>query len=162
MRTRAIATTAFAAIALSVVVPMSAQAKASELVDRSLFDGTPERTASTLHLAGPTAGPLGGAMDLIVTATDGTLPSTFGSCEPVEVTAVLTVSPGEVLTVNTQGEACAHIVDGTLQVNAGFDTNDVTYAGSEHKKAKLVGEGLIAAAHHWFGGQVSFSGTVRW
>ena len=161
MRPRSVLTTAVAAIVLSAV-PMSAQAKSTELIDRSLFDGTPVRTASALELAGPTAGPLGGAFALTVTASDGTLPSAFGSCEPVDVAAVLTVSPGEVLHVSTSGEACAHIVDGTLQVNAYFGKNDVSYEGSEHKKAALVGDGLIAAAHHWYGGQASFSGTVRW
>jgi len=120
------------------------------------------RTAASLHLDGPTAGPLGGAMDLTVTAQDGALPTAFGSCEPVDVTAVVTFSPGEVLTVSTTGEACAHIVDGTLQVNAFFAARDVTYTGSEHKKAKLVGDGLVAAAHHTFGGQASFSGAFRW
>jgi hypothetical protein len=161
MRLRSVLTTAVAAIALSAV-PLSAQAKTTELIDRSLFDGTPVRTASALELAGPTAGPLGGSFDLTVIASDGTLPTTFGSCEPVDVAAVLTVSPGEVLNVHTRGEACAHIVDGTLQVNAFFDRKDVSYEGSEHKKATLVGDGLIAAAHHWYGGQASFSGTVRW
>jgi len=101
-------------------------------------------------------------MDLTVTAPDGTLPIVFGSCEPVDVTTVLTVSPGEVLTVISAGEACAHIVDGTLQVNAFFGARDVTYTGSEHKKAKLVGDGLVAAAHHTLGGQASFSGVFRW
>ncbi len=161
MRPRSVLATAIAAAALSLV-PMSAQAKSTELIDRSLFDGTPVRTASALELAGDTAGPLGGSFALTVTAADGTLPSAFGSCEPVDVAGVLTISPGEVLTVHTRGEACAHIVDGTLQVNAFFDKKDVSYEGSEHKKATLVGDGLIAAAHHWYGGQASFSGTVRW
>jgi hypothetical protein len=161
MRPRSVLTAAIAAIALSAV-PMSAQAKATELIDRSLFDGTPVRTASSLELAGPTAGPLGGYFELTVTASDGTLPTALGSCEPVDVAAVLTVSPGEVLNVHTHGEACAHIVDGTLQVNAYFGKKDVSYEGSEHTKAVLVGDGLIAAAHHWYGGQASFSGTVRW
>jgi hypothetical protein len=67
-----------------------------------------------------------------------------------------------VLTVHTRGEACAHIIDGTLQVNAFFDKKDVSYEGSDHKKAALVGDGLIAAADHVYGGQASFSGTVRW
>jgi len=40
-------------------------------------------------------------MDVTVNAPDGRLPTAFGSCEPVDVTAVVTVSPGEVLTVNT-------------------------------------------------------------
>ena len=162
MRTRSIIATAVATVALSAALTTSAQAKETELIDRSLFDGTPERTASTLHLEGPTSGPLGGAMALTATASDGTLPTTFGSCEPVDVAAVLTVAPGEVLTVNTTGEACAHIVDGTLQLNAFFGKKDVTYAGAEHTSAKLVGDGLIAAAHHWFGGQASFSGAFRW
>lgn len=161
MRIRSLLAVAIATVAVSVLVPMSAQAKSTELIDRSIFDATPERTASYLHLAGPTAGPLGGAMMLTVTASDGTLPSAFGSCEPVDVTAVLVVSPGQVLTVGTSGEACAHIVDGTLQVNAYFGKKDVTYAGSEHQKAKLVGDGLIAAAHHVYGGQASLSGSFR-
>jgi len=163
MRPRSILITACAAVFLSAgVLPASAEAKTTELVDRSLFDATPERTAASLHLDGPTAGPLGGALDLTVTAPDGTLPTALGTCEPVEVTAILTVSPGELLTVATTGEACAHIVDGTLQVNAFFGTRDVTYTGSQHKKAKLVGDGLIAAAHHSFGGQASFSAVFRW
>ncbi|MDT7783421.1 MAG: hypothetical protein QOF58_1840 [Pseudonocardiales bacterium] len=161
MRPRSVLTTAVAAIALSAI-PLSAQAKSIELIDRSVFDGTPVRTASALELAGPTAGPLGGFFELTVTAADGTLPTVFGSCEPVDVAGVLTVSPGEVLTVHTHGEACAHIIDGTLQVNSYFDKKDVSYEGSEHKKAAVVGDGLIAAAHHWYGGQASFSGTVRW
>ncbi len=161
MRLRSVLATAIAAAALSLV-PLSAEAKSAELIDRSVFDGTPVRTASTLELAGPTAGPLGGYFELTVTAADGTLPTAFGSCEPVDVAGVLTVSPGEVLTVHTYGEACAHIVDGTLQVNAYFGKKDLSYEGSEHKKADVVGDGLIAAAHHWYGGQASFSGTVRW
>ncbi len=127
-----------------------------------MFDGTPVRTASTFEVAGPTAGPLGASYELSVTAADGTLPTAFGSCEPVDVAAVLTVSPGEVLTVHTHGEACAHISDGTLGVNAYFGKKDLSYEGSEHKKAAVVGDGLIAAAHHWYGGQATFMGTVRW
>ncbi|MGH3505723.1 MAG: hypothetical protein ACRDO2_00810 [Nocardioidaceae bacterium] len=150
------------AAALTAAAVAPAQAKTTELVDRSMFEGTPERTASTLHLSGATSGPLGGALDFTATAVDGTLPTVFGSCEDVDVSAVLTVSPGEVLTVATTGEACAHIVDGTLQINAFFGPEQVTYEGTAHKKAKLVGDGLIAAAHHTFGGQASFSGSFRW
>jgi hypothetical protein len=94
MRTRSVLIAALAAAAVSVVVPTTAQAKTTENLDRRLFDGTPERTASTLHLEGLTAGPLGGALEVIITAKDGTLPTTFGSCEPVRVTGVLTASPG--------------------------------------------------------------------
>jgi hypothetical protein len=162
MRTRSVVATAVTTIALSVALATSTQAKETEFVDRSLFDGTPERTASTLYLEGPTAGPLGGAMAVTVTAADGTLPTTFGACEPVDVAAILTLAPGEQLTVNTSGEACAHFMDGTLRLNAFFGKKDVTYAGSEYKSAKLVGDGLIAAAHQWYGGQASFSGSFRW
>lgn len=162
MRVRTLLTASVAAAVLSTVVATSAQAKTTESIDRRVFDAAPERTAATLHLDGPTAGPLGGAMDVTVTATDGSLPSAFGSCEPVDVSAVLTVSPGEVLTVATSGEACAHVVDGTLQLNAWFGPKDLTYSGTEHKKAKVVGDGLIAAAHHSYGAQASFSATVRW
>jgi hypothetical protein len=94
------------------------------------------------------------------TAPDGTLPTVFGSCEPVAVTAVLTVEPGKVLSVRTTGEACAHIVDGTLQVNAGFSARDVTYQGYA-RRARLVGDGLVALAHTQLGGQASFSGSFR-
>ena len=162
MRTRAFLPAAALAVALSVAAPLAAHAKTTELVDRSLFDGTPSRTAATLHLDGPTAGPLGGAMDLTVHATDGSLPTAHGACEPVTVDASLTLSPGEVLDVSTTGEACAHIVDGSLSVNAFFGPRDVTYTGTAHKKAKLVGDGLIAAADRGFGGLASFSGTFRW
>jgi hypothetical protein len=151
-----------AAIALTVALPMSAQAKTTEYLDRSLFDGTPQRTASTFHVDGPTAGPLGGALDLTVTAQDGTLPTERGASEPVDVTAILTVSPGEVITVVTTGEANIHQFGDVLQVNAYFDKKDVTYEGTEHKRVKVVGDGLIAAAHQFFGGQASFSSTLAW
>lgn len=161
MRIRTLLTTG-AAVVVSVALPMSAQAKTTELVDRSLFDSTPQRTASSLHLDGPTAGPLGGALDLTITARDGSLPTEWGACEPVDVTAALTISPGEVLSVATTGEACAHQFSGVLQVNAYFDRMNVSYDGAEHKKVKLVGDGLIAAAHQWYGGQASFSAAFSW
>ena len=161
MRPRSVLATAIAAAALSLV-PMSAQAKSSELIDRSVFDGTPVWTASALELAGPRLETLGG---LLRTHRDR---SGRDAADRVRLLRaggrgrILTVSPGEVLTVHTQGEACAHIVDGTLQVNAYFGKKDVSYEGGEHKKADVVGDGLIAAAHHWYGGQASFLGTVRW
>ena len=150
------------AAALTAAAVAPAQAKTTELVDRSLFDGTPERTASSLHFSGPTSGPLGGALDFTATASDGSLPTTFGSCEDVDVSAVLTMSPGEVLTVQTTGEVCAHIVDGSLEINAYFGPRQVHYEGTAHKRARLVGDGLIAGAHRIYGGQASFSGTFRW
>lgn len=155
-----------AVLAVSAVVSVAAgtgtahAAPATETVDRSLFDATPERTTSTLHLDGPTAGELGGAMDLVVEAADGTLPDVKGSCEKVRVTAVVTVSPGKVLRVRTRGEGCAHIVDGSLQVNAFFKARNVRYEGFP-ERTRLVGDGLIAAAHGWLGGQASFFGMFR-
>jgi hypothetical protein len=149
-----------AAVLLSIAVAAPAQAKpTTESIDRLLFDATPERTAGSLHLTGPTNGELGGALDVTVTAPDGTLPTTFGACEPVEVDAVLTVSPGRVLTVHTDGEGCAHVVDGTLQVNAFYDRKDVR--DGDGKRVKLVGDGLVAVSHGMLGGLASFSGVFR-
>jgi hypothetical protein len=119
-------------------------------------------SASSWHFDGPTAGALGGALDLVVDATDGSFPTTPGAREPVDVRADLQVSPGEVLTVTTVGEACAHVVDASLTVNAYFGRGDVNYAGAAHKKAKIVGDGLIAASYGWLGGRASISTSVRW
>jgi hypothetical protein len=153
--------------ALSTALPAAASAATgtTELVDRSLFDATPERTVDALHLDGPTAGELGGAMDLVVRAKDGTLPVAPGACEPVRVKVVVTVRPGAVLAVRTTGEACADpYTEGFLQVNAGFDRRDVTFRGCRLRKARLVGPGLVAASQGPVlgGGQASFSGTFRW
>ena len=151
---------AAAATLLSLAVAAPAQAKpATESIDRLLFDATPERTAGVLHLDGATNGELGGALDVSVIAADGTLPTTPGTCEPVVVDAVLTVSPGRVLTVHTDGEGCAHVVDGSLQVNGFFDRKDVR--GGSGEKVRLVGDGLIAVSHGMLGGLASFSGTFR-
>ena len=65
---------AAAAGALLATFPGSATAAPTQTIDRSVFDATPERTASSLRVDGPTAGPLGGAMDVTVRASDGTLP----------------------------------------------------------------------------------------
>ena len=162
MNVRSLIASTGAALALVAVVPASAHGATLESIDRSLFDGSPVVSASSWHFDGPTAGPLGGALDLVVTASDGAFPTTPGTCEPVQVRADLQVSPGEVLTVTTIGEACAHIVDASLTVNAPFGRDDLSYAGSAHKKAKVVGDGLIAAKHSWLGGQASVSTQVRW
>ena len=66
------------------------------------------------------------------------------------------------LTIVTAGEACAHIVGASLSVNAYFDKGDVVYTGADHKKAKVVGDGIIAAAQTWLGGQASIATSVRW
>jgi hypothetical protein len=162
MRTRSLLATGAAALALLAAAPATAQAATLERIDRSLFDATPETTTSSWHFDGPTAGELGGALDLHVTATDGSLPTTPGACEPVDVRAVLQVSPGELLTVTTSGEACAHVVDASLSVNAYFGRDDVTYSGTAHKKLRVVGDGLIAARTSFLGGQAGLSTSVRW
>jgi hypothetical protein len=151
-----------AAGALLATVPGSASAvPKTESIDRRVFDATPQLTASSLRVDGPTAGPLGGAMDVTVQATDGTLPTVFGSCEAADVTAVVTVQPGQVMTVSSRGEVCAHIVDGSLTFNAGFRAKDVSYEGYGRPYPKLVGDGLIAVSHSWFGGQASFFGAFH-
>jgi hypothetical protein len=154
--------TTVAAAALLAALPGTANAApaATTVVDRSLYDATPEHTEVTLRVDGPTAGPLGGSMDVTVRAADETLPTAFGSCEPVSVRAVVTVAPGKVVTVQTRGEACAHIVDGSLQVNAGFGAKDVAFSGYP-RRVRLVGEGFIAVAHTQLGGQASFFTALR-
>ena len=151
-----------AAAALLVAFAGTASAKpTAELIDRAVFDAMPERTDSTFRVDGATAGPLGGFMDLTVKAKDGTLPTTPGMCEPVLVKQVLTVEPGKVITVRTRGEGCAHIVDGSLSVNAGFRAKNVDYQGFGRCKPRLIGEGFIAAADSMIGGQGSFSAMFR-
>jgi hypothetical protein len=154
--------TASAAAVLAAFPSAASAAPTTELLDRSLFDAAPERTASSLRVDGPTAGPLGGAMDVTVRAVDRTLPTTPGSCETVRVKAVVTVEPGRVLTAHTRGEACAHVVDGSVTVNAGFRPRDVDYRGFGRCKPRLVGEGFIAVGESQLGGQASFSGMFRW
>lgn len=154
---------AAAVVALLAAFPGSANAaRGTQVVDRSLFDATPERTAASLRVDGPTAGPLGGAMDVTVRAIDKTLPTAFGSCEQAWVKAIVTVQPGQVITVLTRGEVCAHIVDGSLSANAGFRAKNVSYQGFGRCRPRLLSEGLIAAAHSQLGGQASFFGTFRW
>ncbi len=146
---------------LSAFSGTATAAPVTDVVDRSVFDATPELTAVSLRVHGPTSGPLGGAMDVTVRATDGTLPTTFGSCEPAQVTAQVTLRPGRVLTVHTRGEVCAHVGDGSLSANAGFRDRDVTASGFGHCRPRLVGDGLIAVSRSQIGGQASFFGTFR-
>ena len=152
---------ASAAAVLASVPGTATAAPRTETIDRRAFDATPERTESSFRVDGATAGPLGGYLDMTVRATDGTLPTSFGSCEPVRVSTVLTVEPGRVLTVRTHGEACAHIVDGSLSVNAGFRTRNVEYEGFGRCRPRVVGDGFMAAADSQLGGQASFFATLR-
>lgn len=162
MSARTAVLTATATLALVVTLPAAANATTLEQIDRSLFDATPEITASSWHVDGLTRGPLGGALDLVITAADGAFPTTKGACEPADVRADLQVSPGEVLRIVTTGEVCAHPVDASLSINASFGRQDVSYSGTAHKKAAVVGDGFIAAANSWLGGQASVSAAVRW
>ncbi len=82
---------AAAAIVLLSALPGSASAASgTQVIDRSVYDATPERTVASLRVDGPTSGPLGGAIEVTVRAVDGTLPTTFGTCESAWVKAVVT------------------------------------------------------------------------
>lgn len=162
MRHRALLATALATAALTAV-PLAAQAGDVEYIDRSNFDAAPEVTASSLHLDGATRGELGGFLDLRVTAQDGTLPTEHGACDPVDVDALLTTSPGEQLAVRTTGEVCMHQFGDTLILTSYFGKKDVTYSGTAHSKVKVVGDGMISASNGiGFGFVSSFSAAVRW
>ncbi len=162
MRTRLPLAAALVAVALSAA-PASAQTRTVENISRSTFDSSPVVTASSLHIDGATAGELGGFLDLVVTAKDGSLPTAQGACDRVHVDAVLTVSPGEQLTVHTKGEVCMHQFSPTLILNASFRNRHVTYTGTAHGRVKVVGDGLIAASNStFFGYGASVSAAVRW
>jgi hypothetical protein len=162
MRTRSLLATAAAAAALTAV-PFAAQATSLEYVDRSTFDAAPTVTASSMHLDGATSGELGGFLDIVATAQDGALPTERGACDPVDVDAVLTVSPGEQLTVHSTGEVCMHQFADTLILLSYFDKKDMTYTGTAHNKAKVVGDGMVSAGNALgFGFVASFSSSVRW
>lgn len=165
MLSRTMTTAAAAVTAVAVMLPTAASAATTttENLSRRTYDSAPVRTAGSWHIDGATAGPLGGYLDVTATAADGTLPTANGACEAVDVRAVLTVSPGEVLTVETSnGEACVHQFGGTLSLNAYFGKKDVTYEGTEHSKVKVLGDGLIAAGQLFTGAQATFDATLRW
>lgn len=128
--------------------------------DRSAFDSTPVVTASGYSMSAATRGELGGHLELSVQAVDGTVPAA-GKCEKADVRAVLTVAPGETFTITTRGELCGHVVDGSPTLSAAFRNRHVKYAGT-HKRAKVVGEGLIGFGHSWLGAQGSVGMSVRW
>ncbi len=157
-------TAAATALATLCLAPTAASAATStENLSRRTYDNAPELTAGTWRIDGATAGPLGGHLELIATAADGTLPTAPGECERVDVSAALTVSPGEVLTVDTRlGEACVHPFGSTLSLNAPFRSRHLTYDGTEHRMVKVVGDGLLSAGQLFTGAQASFDATVRW
>lgn len=163
--TRRPLTAVAAAVTAVVLLPTAALAATgtTENLSRSAYDSAPSLTEDSWRIDGATRGPLGGYLDLTATAEDGTLPTAPGACEPVDVTAVLTVSPGEVLTVDgAKGEACVHPFGGTLSLNAYFGKRQLSYEGTEHSKVKLVGDGMLSAGQAFTGAQASFNATVRW
>jgi hypothetical protein len=161
MRHRTLLLTAAATAALTLT-PWAAQAQSAELVDRAMFDPTVEQTAGSLHLAAATRGELGGFLDVTVTAADGTLPTGSNVCEPGVLDAVLTVQPGETLSARVPGDLCTGFSGDSITANGGITKADLQYAGTAHRKAKLVGEGLVAVGVQSFGGQASFSASLRW
>ena len=166
MRTRPLvaATVAAAALAVTPLTTGTAQAADLENINKTAFDSTPTVTASAVHIGNATAGALGSYLDLTITAPDGTLPTAAGACETADVQAVVTVSPGETLSVRTTGEVCTHeFSPSTLMLNAYFDSGDLQYAGTAHKKAKAVGDGMISASNGtMLGWGLAFSSQVRW
>jgi hypothetical protein len=162
MRTRTVLATTAAAIAFTATAPLAAEAKTAEYLDKRIFDATPAVTAGSWHLNGMTAGPIGPTLDVTVTAADGTFPTTSNACEPVDVVAVLTLAPGEVLTVRTTGEACAPFFGGIPAVNAYFGDDETEYQGTAHKKVKIEGDGLISAGGSFLGYQATINASVKW
>jgi hypothetical protein len=149
-----------AAATVLALAPGAAGAPATaERFDRSAFDSTPVVTSAGYTMSGPTAGELGGQLDLSVQATDDTVP-TQGQCETADVDAVLTVAPGESFAVHTTGELCSHFIDGTPTLNASFGARQVTYTGT-HKRAR-VSNGIIGFKNSFLGAQGSIGLTVRW
>lgn len=162
MRSRTLLFGAAVAATLSAT-SVPAHAAEAQLIDRSAYDQSVDRTAGAFRVAGDTRGDLGGYLDVTVTAVDGSLPTGSNVCEPATVDAVLTVSAGETLSVVTTGELCTSFSGDALTFNAGFGTKNLSYVGTAHRKVKVVGDGLISVGDiGWFGGQASFSASVRW
>jgi hypothetical protein len=154
-----------AATAAVVALPLTAQAsvRTTEFIDRAMFDSTVDRTTNSFHISGATRGPLGGFLDLTVTADDGTLPTGSNVCEPAAFEAELTLSPGETLSMAVPGEVCTSFFGDALTGNAAIGRKDLEYDGTAHRKVRVVGDGLLAASViPGLGGQASFSASVRW
>ena len=163
MRHRSLLAATLATAALSAL-PLTAHAAQAELIDRSNYVGSVERTADSVRIAAATSGELGGYLDVTMTAQDGSLPVGSEVCEPVTIDAVLTVAPAETFTLHVPGEACTTFYGDALRGSADFDNQDVAYEGT-HKKVKVVGEGRISATVGGIfpdSGQANFSATVRW
>jgi hypothetical protein len=164
-RSRTLLLTAAATAALCVL-PVAAQASApqTEMIDRAMYDSAPEQSDGSLRVSGPTRGELGGYLDVTVTARDGSLPTGSQVCEPAMIDGVLTLAPGETLSIRrVRGELCTGFYGDSMSMSAGVRSGNVDYEGTAHRKARVVGEGLISVGVvSWFGGQAAFSATVRW
>ncbi|GAA1972214.1 hypothetical protein GCM10009798_36710 [Nocardioides panacihumi] len=157
IRTTAALTATILAGLTAVAAPATAGTVTS--IDKSLFDATPTLTAGSMSVSGATAGELGSTLELTATAVDGSLP-TGRDCEPVTVQATLRPNADEAYRIATTGEACGLGTAGEFNLNAYFDKKQVDYTGPEHK-TKVVGDGLIAAANHFYGAQAAVTFTVR-
>ena len=155
------ATAGLAGMVLAGVTLVAAPANAGDMtsIDKSLFDATPTLTAGSMSISGPTAGELGSTLELTATAVDGSLP-TGRDCEAVAVEATLRPNADETYRIATTGEACGLGVANEFNLNAYFGKKQVDYTGPEHKK-KVVGDGLVAAAYHFYGAQGAVSFAVR-
>lgn len=159
MHVRKTLTTALAAAAVLTLAMPAAQAATRDHIDRRAFDSSPVVTGSGFSMAGATAGELGGHLSLSLQARDGTLP-TNGQCETADVQAVLTVAPAESFAIETTGELCSHVIDGTPTLNAYFGNKQVTYTGT-HRRARVT-DGMISFKHGALGAQGSVALSVRW
>ncbi|MBA2953545.1 hypothetical protein GON03_04415 [Nocardioides sp. MAH-18] len=146
-------------VAALTVLALPANAHGVTNIDKSLFDATPTLTAGSMSISGPTSGELGSTLELTATVLDGTLP-TGRDCEPVAVDATLRPTADETYHVVTNGEACGLGIAGEFNLNAYFSKKQVTYTGPAGKK-KVVGDGLVAAANHFYGAQASVGFAVR-
>lgn len=162
MRARPLLITAVATALLSVVPVTANAATHREYLDRSTFDSTVEQTAATYRIAGATSGELGGYFDVTVTAKDGSLPVGSQVCEPARIDAVLTIAPGETLTIHARAELCTSFYGDKLVATAAVSNRNVDYDGT-HRQFRVVREALLTAAFtSWFGGQAAFNGDIRW
>ena len=161
MHTSSILTAAATGIALLFAAP-SAHAMTLEQFDRYAFDTAPVVSDAGYVIQGTTNGDPGSYLQLSVKALDDSLPAD-GECETASVQAILTVAPRESFTINTTGELCGIVGDGSPILNATFGSDQVTYSGTAHKRARVVGDALIKSRTGWFGATGAVEGfSVRW
>lgn len=165
MRIRSLLATLAAAAALSLVLPISAEAARPTTTDLAVtaYDSAATRTAGSYQFGGLTTGaPFGGSSSSSsVTAVDGTLPPA-DTCEAAVIT-VRTGSAQEYLEVTAAGEVCATFYGEGYRARAAFRGRDVVHVGTEVDRVR--GSGTVDAS---FGtllpttGQLSLSGSLAW